>query len=122
MFIAQLQQLEQSVAELKARYTVTATELANLKRKMAHDTTPNQISQLQLDLSRSHDENQALHSRIKELLSARDELDKRLEEMSLHNEQLAKQNQELTEKNALAISRAEVIQTWLSKIDNQQTQ
>lgn len=119
MFIAQLQQLEQSVAELKARYTITATELANLKRKMAHDSAPSQISQLQLDLNRSHDENQALHSRIKELLTARDELDKRLEELSACNEKLTEQNKELAEKNALAISHAEVIQKWLNNIDNQ---
>lgn len=117
----QLQQLEQSVAELKARYNITATELANLKHKMAHDDTPRQIGQLQHDLNHSRDENHALHMRIKELLSARDELDKRLDELSLQNAELVKQNNELAEKNALAISRAEVIQTWLTKIDTQNT-
>ena len=113
--LTQLQLLEQTITELKARYNITATELANLKHKLAHDDSPRQISQ-------SKDENNALHARIKELLSAQDELDKRLDELSQDNERLAKQNKDLAEKNALAISRAEVIQTWLSKIDNQNHQ
>ncbi|OPH34343.1 hypothetical protein [Moraxella equi] len=120
--LTQLQLLEQTITELKARYNITATELANLKHKLAHDDSPRQISQLQLEISQSKDENNALHARIKELLSAQDELDKRLDELSQDNERLAKQNKDLTEKNALAISRAEVIQTWLSKIDNQNHQ
>lgn len=117
--LTQLQLLEQTIAELKARYNITATELANLKHKMAHDDTPRQISQLQLNLDHSRDENQALHARIKELLEVRDELDKRLDELTTQNAELTAQNRELAEKNALAISRAEVIQTWLTKIDNQ---
>lgn len=116
--LTQLQLLEQTITELKAHYNITATELANFKHKLAQDDSPRQISQLQLEISKSKDENNALHARIKELLSAQDELDKRLDELSQANERLAKQNNELAEKNALAISRAEVIQTWLSKIDN----
>lgn len=119
--LTQLQILEQTITELKARYNITATELANLKYKMAHDDTPRQLGQLQLELSHSRDENAALHARIKELLVDRDELDKRLEALSQENENLAQQNGELAEKNALAISRAEVIQAWLTKIDNQTT-
>lgn len=110
--LTQLQLLEQTVSELKARYNITATELANLKHKLAHDDSPNQISQLQLKISQIKDENSSLHARVKELLSAQDELGQ-------DNERLTKENNELNQKNALAISRAEVIQTWLSKIDNQ---
>jgi hypothetical protein len=117
--LTQLQLLEQTVSELKARYNITATELANLKHKLAHDDSPNQISQLQLKISQIKDENNSLHARVKELLSAQDELNSRLDDLGQDNERLTKENNELTQKNALAISRAEVIQTWLSKIDNQ---
>lgn len=117
--LTQLQHLEQVISDLKARYNITATELANLKHKVANDDSPRQISQLQNELSRNQEENNALHARIKELLNAQDELDKRLDELSEENQRLSQANNELTEKNALAISRAEVIQTWLSKIDNQ---
>lgn len=117
--LTQLQQLEKTVTELKARYNITATELANLKHKLANDDSPQQISQLQHEVSQSSQENEVLRARIKELLAAQNDLDKQLNELSQENESLTKKNNELSEKNALAISRAEVIQTWLSKIDNQ---
>lgn len=117
--IAQLQLLEQTILELKARYNITATELANLKHKLAHDDTPRQISDLKAQLSQAKTDNDALTSQIDELNKAKSSLEKQVAELYTKTQELSKHNQELTDKNALAISRAEIIQEWLTKIDNQ---
>lgn len=139
--IDQLQLLEQTILELKARYNVTATELVNLKHKLAHDDAPRQITELQSQLDRANTHNSHLNREIDELTKTKDReiseltkakdleideltrtkesLNAQIEKLHQQNQELLKQNQELNEKNALAISRAEVIQEWLTKIDNQ---
>lgn len=117
--IDQLQLLEQTILELKARYNVTATELVNLKHKLAHDDTPRQITELQEQVDRLNAHNSNLNRELDELGKAKEGLNKQLEELQKQNQELITQNKELSEKNELAISRAEVIQEWLTKIDNQ---
>lgn len=117
--IDQLQLLEQTILELKARYNVTATELVNLKHKMAHDDTPRQITELQEQVDRLNIHNASLNRELDEMVKAKETLNVQLEELRQQNQELSDKNKELSEKNALAISRAEVIQEWLTKIDNQ---
>lgn len=117
--LTELQQLEQTIAEIKTRYHITATELANLKHKVANDDRDRQISDLMQKLERSQQENQTLNTRVQELSDSRHALEGQIETLYEQNQQLLAQNDELAKKNALAISRAEVIQEWLTKIDNQ---
>lgn len=117
--IDQLQLLEQTILELKARYNVTATELVNLKHKMAHDDAPRQITELQEQVDRLTTHNTSLNRELDELTKTKQLLNEQLDELREQNQELTRLNQELKEKNDLAISRAEVIQEWLTKIDNQ---
>ncbi|MDO4895174.1 MULTISPECIES: hypothetical protein [Moraxella] len=117
--LAQLQALEQTILAMKKQYAVTATELANLKQKIANDTTPQLVDGLQSKLNQA---NQDLHNQQiqnKSLEESRNALQKQVEELYEANQNLLKQNQELKDKNALAISRAEIIRDWLSQIDHQ---
>ncbi|WP_066804900.1 hypothetical protein [Moraxella oblonga] len=117
--IDQLQLLEQTILELKARYNVTATELVNLKHKLAHDDAPRQISELQEQVDRLTAHNSSLNRELDELTKTKELLNTQIDNLYQQNKELTEKNQELTEKNELAISRAEIIQEWLTKIDNQ---
>lgn len=108
--ITQLKLLEQTIAELKERYHITATELISLKNKVSQDTTAHQLHTLQAELKTAKEA-------IATLTAANTNLEKENTELHEQNQALLIQNTELTEKNSLAISRAEVIQNWLAKID-----
>lgn len=109
--IAQLKLLEQTFVELKERYHITATELVSLKNKISQDTTAQQLSVLQDTLN-------AVTKQLTDLQADNRLLEEKLTELYEQNESLVAQNKELAEKNVLAISRAQVIQEWLAKIDN----
>ncbi|OOR92827.1 hypothetical protein B0181_01460 [Moraxella caviae] len=115
----QLQTLEQTVLELKKQHNYTATELANLKHKMANDDSPHIITDLQNRLAQATQDLNAQAKQSEQLEQSRNALQAQIETLIEENQSLIKQNQELKDKNALAISRAEIIQEWLSKIDKQ---
>lgn len=108
--ITQLKLLEQAVSELKERYHITATELINLKNKVAQDTTADELSVLQTQLKTAKEA-------VATLTTANANLEREIADLHEQNQALLIQNTDLTEKNSLAISRAEVIQNWLAKID-----
>lgn len=108
--ITQLALLEQAVNELKERYHITASELVSLKNKISQDNSAQQLTALQTELQHANDT-------INTLTHTNSDLEIRLNKLYEQNQALIAQNQELTEKNTLAISRAEVIQNWLVKID-----
>lgn len=117
--LAQLQALEQTILAMKKQYAVTATELANLKQRVASDTTPQLVNELQAKLTQVNQELATSQAQAKSFEDSRNALQKQIEELYQANQALLQQNQELKDKNALAISRAEIIRDWLSKIDNQ---
>lgn len=117
--LAQLQVLEQTILAMKKQYTVTATELANLKQKVANDNLPQQLVALQKQLNQANTELDSYHEQVRELEESRNILQKQIEDLYEANQSLIQQNQDLKDKNALAISRAEVIRDWLGKIDRQ---
>lgn len=108
--ITQLKLLEQAISELKERYHITASELVSLKNKIAQDTTANELSTLQAELKNAKEA-------VATLTTANANLENEIAELQEQNQALLIQNTDLTEKNSLAISRAEVIQAWLAKID-----
>lgn len=116
--ISQLQALEQTILEMKKQYTVTATELANLKHKLANDTSPAIISDLQVRLEKTTQELRLQNERTNSLEHSCSALQAQIEILAEQNQSLTTHNQELKDKNALAISRAEIIQEWLTRIDN----
>lgn len=116
--LTQLQALEQTIVEMKKQHTVTATELANLKHKLANDTKPALISDLQLRLEKTSQELEQQTERGNALEQSRNALQAQIESLIEQNQALNAYNQELKDKNALAISRAEIIQEWLTKIDS----
>ncbi|STZ31344.1 hypothetical protein [Moraxella ovis] len=105
--ISQLQALEQTILDMKKQYNVTATELANLKHKLANDTSPAIISDLQLRLEKTTQELHSQTDRANSLEQSRNALQAQIEELVEQNQSLNTHNQELKDKNALAISRAE---------------
>lgn len=117
--LAQLQALEQSIIAMKKQYAVTATELANLKQRLANDDSPRQIGDLQAQLNKANQEIDNYCEQVDSLEHTRNALQKQVEELYQANQTLIQQNQDLKDKNALAISRAEVIRDWLGKIDRQ---
>ncbi|VEG12171.1 hypothetical protein [Moraxella cuniculi] len=116
--LAQLQALEQTIIAMKKQYTVTATELANLKQRIANDDTPQKIEALQNKLNQALLDIDTYHEQIDQLQQNRQTLEQQVNELHQANQELISQNQDLKDKNALAISRAEVIRDWLSKIDH----
>ena len=116
--LAQLQLLEQTISELKDRYHITATELVNLKHRMESDTTGDDLGRLQAKLDISQKDLTALTETLNEVNRANADLEKQINELCEQNSQLTAKNKELENKNALAVGHAEVIQDWLTKIDN----
>lgn len=117
--ITQLQALEQTIVAMKKKYAVTATELANLKQKVANDNNPQLISKLQAQLDTANQDLSTHLAQISELQTSRDALQSQIEQLVEQNQQLSEQNQDLKEKNELAIARAEIIRNWLAQIDHQ---
>lgn len=117
--LTNLQILEQTISDLKIRYNITATELANLKLKLAQDDRDQQITNLEHELAQARHRGDDLATRFDELNIIKTNLTEQVAQLTAQNERLTAENKELHDKNALAISRAEVIQTWLSKIDHQ---
>ncbi|WP_323841240.1 MULTISPECIES: hypothetical protein [unclassified Moraxella] len=116
--LSQLQTLEQNILEIKKQHNVTATELANLKHKLANDDSPAIIHNLQLNLDKAEQDLKEQTKRADGLEQSRNALQAQIEELIEKNQTLLAHNQELKDKNKLAISRAEIIQEWLAKIDN----
>ncbi|WFF38978.1 hypothetical protein LU290_01715 [Moraxella nasibovis] len=116
--LSQLQALEHTILEMKKQYNVTATELANLKHKLANDDSPTLIQNLQGSLNQTAQKLQEQSERADALEQSRNALQAQIETLIEQNQALSAHNQELKDKNALAISRAETIQDWLTKIDN----
>lgn len=116
--LAQLQLLEQNIVELKDRYHITATELINLKNRLASDTTSDEINKLQTELATARKALETSNESVETLERTNVALEKQINELCEQNRQLSIKNQELENKTALAISRAEVIQNWLTNIDN----
>lgn len=108
--ITQLKLLEQAIGELKNRYHITATELVSLKSKVAQDTSAHQLDTVQAELKSAKEA-------VATLTTANTNLEREIAALHEQNQALLTQNTELMEKNSLAISRAEVIQNWLAKID-----
>lgn len=117
--LTELQALEQTILEMKKQYTITATELANLKHKLANDTSSATITALQTELDQTTQFLKDQTERAYDLEQSRNALQAQIEELITQNQALTAHNQELKDKNTLAISRAEIIQEWLTKIDNQ---
>ncbi len=115
--LAQLQALEQTIIAMKKQYAVTATELANLKQRLANDDSPQQIINLQQQLNKANQEIDSYCEQVDSLEHSRNALQKQVEDLYQANQALVQQNQDHKDKNALAISRAEVIRDWLGKID-----
>ena len=115
--LAQLQALEQTIIAMNKQYAVTATELANLKQRVANDDSPKQINALQTKLNQALLDIETYHDRIDSMQQTQIALEQQVEDLYQQNQTLISQNQDLKDKNALAISRAEVIRDWLSKID-----
>lgn len=109
--ITQLQLLEQTVVELKERYHITATELVSLKNKISQDSTPQKLTTAQANLTQANDT-------IATLQATNRDLEAQLAELYEKNQRLSAQNQELVQKNNLAMSRAQLVQDWLAKIDS----
>lgn len=116
--LTQLQDLEQAILAMKKQYAVTATELANLKQKVANDTNPQLINQLQTRLTQADQDIESYQDQIHQLEQSRQALQKQVEDLYEDNQSLKKQNEDLKTKNALAISRAEIIRNWLAQIDS----
>lgn len=114
----QLQMLEQTILEVKSRYNIVATELANLRLKN-HDDSTHQVSQLQASLNQSTQEIEGLLATINELSASKAHLEAQIVELTTQNQLLIKENQELNDKHAVALERTKALQEWLSKIDNQ---
>lgn len=117
--LTQLQALEQTILAMKKQYAVTATELANLKQKVANDSNPRLINELQGRLQQVEQENLDHKQQLQDLEQSRQALQKQVEDLYEANQNLLQQNQDLKAKNELAISRAEIIRNWLAQIDNQ---
>lgn len=115
--LAQLQALEQTIIAMKKQYAVTATELANLKQRIANDDSARQIETLQAKLNQALVDIDHHNNRVDDLQQTQNALEQQVDELYQANQALITQNQDLKDKNALAISRAEVIRDWLSKID-----
>ncbi|OAV16024.1 hypothetical protein AO366_1721 [Moraxella catarrhalis] len=115
--LAQLQALEQTIIAMKKQYAVTATELANLKQRIANDDSAKQIETLQDKLNQALIDIENYNDRVDDLQQTQNALEQQVDELYQANQALITQNQDLKDKNALAISRAEVIRDWLSKID-----
>lgn len=116
--LTQLQILEQTVLQIKNRYNITATELANLQQKIAQDTSGAQIDTLQQNLELANAQIDSLNTKIDELSMLNQQLTEQLANLNEQHQELVQKNQDLTDKNSLAISRVEIIQQWLNKIDN----
>lgn len=117
--LTQLQILEQTVLQIKNRYNITATELANLQQRIAQDTSGAQIDTLQQNLELANAQIDSLNAKIDELSMLNQQLTEQLANLNEQHQELVQKNQDLTDKNSLAISRVEIIQQWLNKIDNQ---
>ncbi|MFL1732065.1 hypothetical protein [Moraxella oculi] len=117
--LSQLQALEHTILEMKKQYTVTATELANLKHKLANDDKPTIIHNLQSTLEKTTQQLKDQTERADSLEKSRNALQAQIETLIEQNQALKAHNKELKDKNTLAISRAEIVQEWLTKIDSQ---
>lgn len=111
----QLQLLEQVIYDIKNRHNIVATELANLKRQTQSGNT----HQLQVELNQSHQEISELLATINELSADKAQLEAQVVELTTQNQLLAKENQQLIDKQAIAITRTQALEAWLTKIDNQ---
>ncbi|MFC0820275.1 hypothetical protein [Moraxella marmotae] len=115
--LAQLQALEQTIIAMKKQYAVTATELANLKQRIANDDSPQQINALQAKLSQAMLDADNYHQKIDSLEQTRSSLEDQISDLYQANQALIAENEDLKEKNAKAVARVETIRDWLSKID-----
>ena len=118
--LAQLQALEQTVLAMKKQYTITATELANTKQRIAKDDSPQRIQALSAEVKSITQNLDAKSAQVAELEEMINGLQQQIDELTDANQALTIQNQELRDKNQLAIARAEVVQKWLIQIDNSQ--
>lgn len=117
--LTELQSLEQTILEMKKQYHVTATELANLKHKLANDNSHAIINDLQTRLDKTSQELKTQSERADALEQSRNTLQDQIEDLVAQNQTLKAQNQEYKDKHALAISNAKTVQDWLIKIDQQ---
>lgn len=116
-----LHSLEQELGTLFERYKRLKQEYAVLKSKL--DRTQeyeNTIAHLQeqvqshtADLLKLRQENQDLDKAVRQKTTD-------CEALQAKNRTLQENNHELNEKNALAMQRAQLIQEWLSHIDQDQ--
>ncbi|UNU73732.1 hypothetical protein LU293_02140 [Moraxella nasovis] len=115
--IDKLKDLEQAVHELTQKYNNAQAELSKLRHAIAHDDKPQQIANLQSELNSTKADAKQKTVQIEQLEQSRTALQSQIESLVEQNHTLSEKNQELKNKNNLAISRAEVIQDWLAKID-----
>lgn len=117
--IDKLRFLEQKVSEITTRYNVTATELANLQKKPNNDAKyEHAISQLSAQLEETQHELTTLKTTHQATRDKMETITKENDTLADQIQSLQQENRELKEKNRIAIERAELIQKWLSNIDN----
>lgn len=116
--LEQLQTLQHTVSEIKSRYNITATELANLKLR-TNDNGAQQINQLQSELRKANQEIANLLNSVNELSSSKAHLEAQMVELSTQNQLLEKENQALNDKLATALEHTQTLKKWLTSIDEQ---
>lgn len=116
-----LQALEQTLTQISNKYHVIATELANLQNRTTSDAhNEERITQLTLQLSKTQERLEHLQAQLGTQSEQLKEKTLQVETLNQKNAQLVQENNELRQKNQLAVQRAELIQTWLTNIDNAQ--
>lgn len=116
-----LHSLEQELATLFERYKHLKQEYTVLKSKpdrtQEYEST---IAHLREQVQHHTEEMATLHQENQELDKALRQKTTDCEALQAKNRVLQEQNHELSEKNALAMQRAQLIQEWLSHIDQDQ--
>lgn len=119
VMLDQLQALEQLLMQIKNQHNITTAELASIKHQMAQDDHIQQIQRLQENLNLANEEIGTLTAKANELTEFNSHLENQISQLNEKNQLLTEKNKEILDKYSLVVSRVDIIQEWLNKIDHQ---